>query len=158
MEWHWHHLNHMQIICTSLQSDNHASTSLFSFYRLHTLAATQPTPSKHWRTKQFKITCCKLTLCYAKGRSFTSLGSYQYWAVCQLLRVVWTVLFDRSVYEGPEPEKFLDHLDARIMSHNKEIERMCNHHYQGFIESVHSLLQVRSDVEKLKVLQAACMN
>ena len=55
------------------------------------------------------------------------------------------------MYEGPEPEKFLDRLDARIKSHNKEIERMCNHHYQGFIESVHSLLQVRSDVEKLKV-------
>ena len=66
-------------------------------------------------------------------------------------------MIDRSVYEGPEPEKFLDHLDARIKSHNKEIERMCNHHYQGFIESVHSLLQVRSDVEKLKVLLAACM-
>jgi len=71
--------------------------------------------------------------------------------------LVCTVV-DRSVYEGPEPEKFLDHLDARIKSHNKEIERMCNHHYQGFIESVHSLLQVRSDVEKLKVLQAACIN
>lgn len=57
----------------------------------------------------------------------------------------------RSVYDGPEPEKFLDRLDARIKLHNKEIERMCNHHYQGFIESVHSLLQVRGDVEKLKV-------
>jgi len=75
----------------------------------------------------------------------------------KLLMLVCTVV-DRSVYEGPEPEKFLDHLDARIKSHNKEIERMCNHHYQGFIESVHSLLQVRSDVEKLKVLQAACIN
>ena len=25
--WQWHRLNHMQIICTSLQTDNHASTS-----------------------------------------------------------------------------------------------------------------------------------
>ena len=25
--WQWHQLNHMQIICTSLQTDNHASTS-----------------------------------------------------------------------------------------------------------------------------------
>jgi len=24
--WHWHQLDHMQIICTSLQTDNHAST------------------------------------------------------------------------------------------------------------------------------------
>jgi len=27
MGWQWHQLNHMQIICTSLQTDNHASTS-----------------------------------------------------------------------------------------------------------------------------------
>jgi hypothetical protein len=61
------------------------------------------------------------------------------------------MISNRSVYDGPAPEKFLDRLDARIKAHNKEIERMCNHHYQGFIESVHSLLQVRGDVEKLKV-------
>jgi len=28
----WHQLDHMQIICTSLQTDNHASTSPLSFY------------------------------------------------------------------------------------------------------------------------------
>jgi len=27
MWWQWHQLDHMQIICTSLQTDNHASTS-----------------------------------------------------------------------------------------------------------------------------------
>jgi len=27
MGWQWHQLDHMQIICTSLQTDNHASTS-----------------------------------------------------------------------------------------------------------------------------------
>jgi len=27
MEWQWHRLDHMQIICTLLQTDNHASTS-----------------------------------------------------------------------------------------------------------------------------------
>jgi len=26
MGWQWHQLDHMQIICTSLQTDNHAST------------------------------------------------------------------------------------------------------------------------------------
>jgi len=25
--WQWHQLNHMEFICTSLQTDNHASTS-----------------------------------------------------------------------------------------------------------------------------------
>jgi len=29
--WRWHQLDHMQIICTSLQTDNHASISPFSF-------------------------------------------------------------------------------------------------------------------------------
>jgi len=43
-------LNHMQIICTSLQTDNHASTSsLHIFYRPDALPAAQPTASKHWR-------------------------------------------------------------------------------------------------------------
>jgi len=30
MGWQWHQLDHMQIICTSLQTDNHASTSPLS--------------------------------------------------------------------------------------------------------------------------------
>jgi len=30
-EWQWHQLGHMQI-CTSLQTDNHASTPPFSFF------------------------------------------------------------------------------------------------------------------------------
>ena len=29
--WRWHQLDHMQIICTSLQTDNHSSTSQLSF-------------------------------------------------------------------------------------------------------------------------------
>jgi len=49
MGWQWHQLDHMQIICTSLQTGNHANTSPFSFYRLYALPAAQPTPtvSKH---------------------------------------------------------------------------------------------------------------
>jgi len=46
---HWHQLDHMQIICISLQTDNHASTSPVSFYRPDALPAAQPTASKHWR-------------------------------------------------------------------------------------------------------------
>jgi len=46
-EWRWHQLGHMQV-CTSLQTDNHASTSPLSFfYRLDALPATQTTASKH---------------------------------------------------------------------------------------------------------------
>jgi len=50
--WQWHQLDHMQIICTSLQADNHASTSSLNFYRLDALPDTQPTVSKHWRQRQ----------------------------------------------------------------------------------------------------------
>ena len=35
MGWQWHQLDYMQIICTSLQTDNHASTSplnVFNFF------------------------------------------------------------------------------------------------------------------------------
>jgi len=49
MGWQWHQLDHMQIICMSLQTDNNASTSPLSFYRPDALPAAQPTASKHWR-------------------------------------------------------------------------------------------------------------
>jgi len=32
MGWQWHQLDHMQIICTSLQTDNRASTSTLKFF------------------------------------------------------------------------------------------------------------------------------
>ena len=47
MGWQWHQLNHMQIICTSLQTDNHASTSSLNFYRTDALPDAKPTVSKH---------------------------------------------------------------------------------------------------------------
>jgi len=44
-EWQWHQLGHMQV-CTSLQTDNHASTRPLSFfYRPVALPAAQPTAS-----------------------------------------------------------------------------------------------------------------
>jgi len=45
-EWQWHHMGYVQV-CTSLQTDNHASTLPLSFYRPDALLATQPTASKH---------------------------------------------------------------------------------------------------------------
>jgi len=44
MGWHWHQLGHTQIICTSLQTDHHASTlSLNYFSRPTVLPDTKPT-------------------------------------------------------------------------------------------------------------------
>jgi len=45
-EWQWHQLGHMQV-CTSLQTDNHASTPPLSFLQAGCPSATQPTASKH---------------------------------------------------------------------------------------------------------------
>jgi len=40
MGWQWHQLDHMQIICTSLQADNYGSTSSLSFYCCFDLRST----------------------------------------------------------------------------------------------------------------------
>jgi len=32
MAWQWHQLDHMQIICTSLQTDIHISTSSLKYF------------------------------------------------------------------------------------------------------------------------------
>jgi len=35
--WQWHQLDHIQTICTSLQTDNHTNTSSLNVYRLDAL-------------------------------------------------------------------------------------------------------------------------
>jgi len=45
MGWQWHQLDHMQIICTLLHTDNHTTTPPLSFYRPDALPAAQPTAS-----------------------------------------------------------------------------------------------------------------
>jgi len=47
MGWQWHQLDDMQIICTSLQTDNHTSTSPLNFYKPDAFPDTVPTVSKH---------------------------------------------------------------------------------------------------------------
>ena len=50
-EWQWHQLSHNMQVCTSLQTDNHASTPPLTvvFDRPDALPAAQPTASKHRR-------------------------------------------------------------------------------------------------------------
>uniref|UniRef100_A0A8C6TD59 Exocyst complex component n=1 Tax=Neogobius melanostomus TaxID=47308 RepID=A0A8C6TD59_9GOBI len=56
----------------------------------------------------------------------------------------------RSVYDGQEHGFFMEKLDARIRNHDREIEKMCNHHFQGFVDSITELLKVRGEALKLK--------
>lgn len=67
------------------------------------------------------------------------------------LPVVLSLFFSRSVYDGQEHGLFMDKLDARIRNHDREIEKMCNHHFQGFVDSITELLKVRGEAQKLKV-------
>lgn len=55
------------------------------------------------------------------------------------------------MYDGHEHGLFMDKLDARIRNHDREIEKMCNHHFQGFVDSITELLKVRGEAQKLKV-------
>jgi len=50
--WQWHQLDHMQIICTLLQTDNHANTSPLSFYRLDAVL-----PPNQQRQSTVILTC-----------------------------------------------------------------------------------------------------
>jgi len=47
MWWQWHQLDHIQIICTLLQTDNDASTASLSFLQADHLHDAQPIVSKH---------------------------------------------------------------------------------------------------------------
>lgn len=59
----------------------------------------------------------------------------------------------RSVYDDQPNahKKFMEKLDTCIRNHDKEIEKMCNFHHQGFVDAITELLKVRTDAEKLKV-------
>lgn len=59
----------------------------------------------------------------------------------------------RSIYnDQPNAHKrFMEKLDARIRNHDREIEKMCNFHHQGFVDAITELLKVRADAEKLMV-------
>ena len=51
---------------------------------------------------------------------------------------------------GINAQTFIKRLSERIDEHDGEIEKMCNHHYRGFISSVRDLLGVRAEAARLK--------
>jgi len=62
VRWHWHQLDHMQIICVSLHTDNHTSTSSLNFYRSNNLPNAQPTALKHRRMLIYWFTNTSISL------------------------------------------------------------------------------------------------
>lgn len=65
--------------------------------------------------------------------------------------IIFMVNLFRAIYDGDDHAKFLEKLRARIDDHSGEIQKMCNFHYQGFIDSINELLQVKNQAAKLKV-------
>lgn len=55
----------------------------------------------------------------------------------------------RSILESNSYDALSEQLDTRIRSHDKDIERICNLYYQGFIESIRELLHVRTQTKRL---------
>ncbi|ORZ38226.1 exocyst complex subunit Sec15-like-domain-containing protein [Catenaria anguillulae PL171] len=56
----------------------------------------------------------------------------------------------KSLIKAGRQEKYLDQLAAYIAKQDAEIERLCNFHYQEFIQSVDQLLKVRTETLDLK--------
>jgi len=60
--WQWHQLDHMQIICTLLQTDNHTSTSSLNFLQAG-CSSCHPTNSVKGLKPKHKPTVCKKKFC-----------------------------------------------------------------------------------------------
>jgi len=94
MGWQWHQLDHMQIICTSLQTDNHASsTSPLSFYRPDALLPPnqqhQSTEGRSVSGTLYAVICFSLihftnSHCTVAGKQVTSI-IYRSWSQTVIL-------------------------------------------------------------------------
>jgi len=106
MGWQWHQLDHMQIICTSLQTDSFASTSPLSFHRPDALpvAVAQPTASKHWRESMrngISAAEKRYCVCYTVSRSLSVSKTCKtcsrccHWVLALCLRVDYLPMFQQ---------------------------------------------------------------
>nr|CAG4650760.1 EOG090X01NK [Simocephalus serrulatus]SVE94087.1 EOG090X01NK [Simocephalus serrulatus] len=49
----------------------------------------------------------------------------------------------RAIFDTDECDAFAEKLESRIRSHDKDIEKLCSAHHQGFIESIRDLLELK---------------
>jgi len=73
MGWQWHQLDHMQMICTSLQTDNHASTSSLNVFTswMHFLS------EQHWRQRGSDVEISNYILCNRNLFIFQVMSQWQ---------------------------------------------------------------------------------
>ena len=86
-EW-WHQLGHMQV-CTSLQTDNHASTPPLSFYRPDALPAAQPTVEHSNSGKKVSI---RFDSILATESIFSIRFDLPIWYICRLYTDIQIVM------------------------------------------------------------------
>jgi len=59
MVWQWHKLDHMQLVCTSLQTDNHVGTSSLNFLQAFLMPNQQCQSTEGnkegWLNKRLKV-------------------------------------------------------------------------------------------------------
>jgi len=80
MGWQWHQLDHMRIICTSLQTDNYTGTS--SLNSLVAIFDAKPTVSRHWR---------QVYQALQPIRTFITLLHYL-WNICYIFYWHWPTM------------------------------------------------------------------
>nr|SVE85342.1 EOG090X01NK [Daphnia pulicaria] len=74
---------------------------------------------------------------YRKLKPLTIIG-------VQLSGKIMTVeTLQGAIFDTDECDAFADKLESRIRSHDRDIEKLCSAHHQGFIESIRDLLELK---------------
>lgn len=55
----------------------------------------------------------------------------------------------RAIFDTNECEDFAEKLETRIHVHDRDIEKLCSAHHQGFIESIKDLLELKGLANKI---------
>jgi hypothetical protein len=56
-----------------------------------------------------------------------------------------------AIFDTDECDAFADKLESRIHSHDRDIEKLCSAHHQGFIESIKDLLELKGLANRIHV-------
>jgi len=90
MGWQWHQLDHMQIICILLQTDNHANTSSLIFLQAECFSWCPTNSVKAWKTvMQLHKTSSAICIITSSLKWQVPLNKLSVDEVCAIL-LLWT--------------------------------------------------------------------
>ena len=98
--WQWHQLDYMQIICSILQTDNHASTPSLNFFmgRMLFLTPNQQCQSTEGKKETVTLSIFEQIVSWylvlSGGRQITTVESFLNAAKCQPVVRLYDVSFD----------------------------------------------------------------